>query len=285
MEINRRAFVKSAAALGIVPTIVQAGQSTKTQSIPTRKIGNNEISRLIIGGNPFSGIAHAEPMVYSNELFKKYFTSPKVVETLTISAQNGINTFLGRIDDKTCGFMDAHAKTAGQYLPWIGQTAKKPMNGATRQEIIDNIKLAKDHGAIGCYVQGQSADYYVEEEQLAEIEILLGEIRKLEMIAGVGAHDIKTVRATEKAKLQPDFYMKTFNRLEYACPDFPGTVDFMSQIEIPWIAFKVLAAGRLKPEEGFAAALEANADFLCVGMFDFQVERNVQLAQKLFNGV
>lgn len=283
MKMNRRTFVKSAAALGVIPTIAHAANPVKTQNIPSRKIGHHDISRLIIGGNPFSGIAHAEPMIYSDELFKKYFTRTKVVEILKMCANNGISNFLGRIDNRICGFMDAYADAAGQYMPWIGQTAKKPMNGATKQEIIDNIKMAKDHGAIGCYIQGQSSDYYVEEGQPGEIEILLNETRKLGMIAGIGAHDIKTIRATEKAKLQPDFYMKTFNRLEYACPDFPGTADFMSQIEIPWIAFKVLAAGRMEPEEGFAEALKANADILCVGMFDFQVEQNAKLFNELIS--
>ena len=289
MKINRRSFLKNAAAVSLsasaLPAASFTGNSSTKSTIPTRAIKDHSISRLIIGGNPFSAIAHSEPLVYSNDLFRTYFTQEKIVETLAICFQNGINTFLGRIDEHVCTFMDMYAKSNRQPMPWIGQTAKKPMRGATRDEIIDNIKLAKDHGAIGCYVQGQSADYYVEKNQLGEMEILLDEIRKLGMIAGIGAHDIKTIIATEKAKMQPDYYMKTFNRIEYACPNYPETVEFMSQVEIPWIAFKVLGAGRMKPEEGFTAALQANADFLCVGMFDFQVEENVQLANKLFSTI
>lgn len=55
----------------------------------------------------------------------------------------------------------------------------------------------------------------------------------------------------------------------------------MSEVEKPWIVLKVLATGASRPELGFRYALENGADFLCVGMFDFQVEANVNLARTL----
>jgi hypothetical protein len=59
------------------------------------------------------------------------------------------------------------------------------------------------------------------------------------------------------------------------------TIAFMQTVEKPWIAFKTLAAGAIRPESGFRYALENGADFLCVGMFDFQVEQNVALVKSL----
>jgi len=55
----------------------------------------------------------------------------------------------------------------------------------------------------------------------------------------------------------------------------------MQEVQKPWIAFKVLAAGAIRPESGFKYALENGADFLCVGMFDFQVAQNVSLVKAL----
>jgi hypothetical protein len=55
----------------------------------------------------------------------------------------------------------------------------------------------------------------------------------------------------------------------------------MQEVEKPWIAFKVLAAGAIRPESGFRYAIENGADFICVGMFDFQVEENARLVQKI----
>jgi hypothetical protein len=54
----------------------------------------------------------------------------------------------------------------------------------------------------------------------------------------------------------------------------------MTDVEIPWIAYKVLGAGAIHPDQGFRYAYENGADFLCVGMFDFQVAEDVQIARR-----
>lgn len=60
---------------------------------------------------------------------------------------------------------------------------------------------------------------------------------------------------------------------------FPDrTVEFMKGVKKPFIAFKVLAAGAILPRVGFRYAFENGADFICAGMFDFQVIDNVNTA-------
>jgi hypothetical protein len=289
-KIKRRKFLKETAAISVGITGLLNGspnENTKTQNtitqlkIPLQTIAGKKISRLIIGGNPFSFNAHSEPIIYSRELFKHYFTHEKVVETLQIGIQNGIDTFLGRIDDNVIGFLKMYEKISGTKMPWIAQTSAKPNRGAKKPEILVNIKRAADNHAMGIYFQGESADFLVKEGKIADIFEYVDYIRRLGKIAGVGAHDIRTIEACEKAGLKPDFYMKTFNKLEFCCPEFDRTKEVMAGIDIPWIAFKVLAAGRMHPEEGFEAALEIGAEFLCVGMFDFQVEENVKLFQTM----
>ncbi len=46
-------------------------------------------------------------------------------------------------------------------------------------------------------------------------------------------------------------------------------------IDVPLFGFKVLAGGAIQPEDGFRYAFESGSDFICVGMFDFQVVENV----------
>jgi hypothetical protein len=58
----------------------------------------------------------------------------------------------------------------------------------------------------------------------------------------------------------------------------------MKTVKKPWIAYKVLAAGAIHPKEGFKYAFENGADFLCVGMFDFQVIEDVLIARDIFSG-
>jgi hypothetical protein len=43
------------------------------------------------------------------------------------------------------------------------------------------------------------------------------------------------------------------------------------------MGFKVLAAGAIEPADGFRYAFENGADFICVGMFDFQIVNDVNL--------
>ena len=52
----------------------------------------------------------------------------------------------------------------------------------------------------------------------------------------------------------------------------------------PWIAFKTLAAGAVLPSEGFRFAVEGGADFLCVGMYDFQIVDDVNLYTDMMKG-
>jgi len=59
--------------------------------------------------------------------------------------------------------------------------------------------------------------------------------------------------------------------------------DFFKENSTPWIAYKVFAAGAIKPEEGLRHAFASGADFACVGMFDFQVVENANIAYNILN--
>jgi hypothetical protein len=117
----------------------------------------------------------------------------------------------------------------------------------------------------------------------------------------------------EKEGLQPDFYIKTLHHDRYwsahpkenrrymemfeaespqhdqyhdnmFCHNHEETVAFMQSVKVPWIAFKVLAAGAIPPEEGFRFAFDSGADFICVGMFDFQVRQDAAIARQAIAG-
>ena len=55
----------------------------------------------------------------------------------------------------------------------------------------------------------------------------------------------------------------------------------MRTIQTPWIAFKVLGAGRMQPKDGFDLAFQNGADFINVGMYDFQVTENIELVRQV----
>jgi len=167
-----------------------------------------------------------------------------------------------------------------------------------------NIKQAIDNGAVGAYVQGGVGDSFVKGSRVD----LLGEavefIKSQGLIAGIGGHSVQVPIAVEKAGIQADFYMKTLHhgnywsatpkeqRVEFnvdsgASHDHDNiwsitpekTIDVMRHVTKPWIAFKVLAAGAIHPSEGFPYAFDNGADFICVGMFDFQIRENAIIAK------
>jgi hypothetical protein len=242
--------------------------------------GKYQVSRLIIGGDPVSGIAHAGELVYQADFMTQYFTTPKILETLTLAEQNGINTLLMRADARIISHYNMFKRERGGTLQWIATTV--PEQGSP----VENAKRARDNGAIAVYLHGGVADGLVKAGKVDEIGEIVEGFKKSGIMAGMGAHLLDTARASVQAKIDPDFYMMTINRVNYYCSEAAEVGVFMRSIKKPWIAFKVLGAGRVKPEEGFRLAFEHGSDFLAVGMFDWQIRDDVAHVQEMLaNGI
>ena len=73
--------------------------------IGTIRLGSIEVSRLIIGGNPFSGVSHQNPE--TDLAMKRFFTVERIKQTLRSAEELGITAFIGRGDRprrKSIGF-------------------------------------------------------------------------------------------------------------------------------------------------------------------------------------
>jgi hypothetical protein len=62
------------------------------------------------------------------------------------------------------------------------------------------------------------------------------------------------------------------------CYDPEETIGFMEGLEKPWIAFKTMAAGAISPQVAFPYCFNHGADFVCAGMYDFQIIDDVNIA-------
>src|SRR4030042_1436120 len=110
-KLNRRKFLKdsiiasagAAIAMSLEERILLAGQAsessrpdvgTSVKGLPIGKIGNVRMSRLICGGNLIGGWAHSRDLIYVSKLLKAYNTEEKVMETLQLCEENGVNTIL-----------------------------------------------------------------------------------------------------------------------------------------------------------------------------------------------
>ena len=310
-NLNRRNFLKQTAAVSTYAALalsfeekaLLAASTAKPQrgsikGLPMGRIGNVNITRLFCGGNLTSGFAHSRDLIYVSLLLKHYFTDEKIFETWEICEECGINTAILRLDDDVIRLINKYWDERGGRLQWIAQVKPKT------DDLTTDIKRSVDNGAIGVYVQGGVGDSFVKDGRVDLLGEALEFIKKNKVIAGIGAHSLEVPVACEKAGLNPDFYMKTLHqdnywsstpkedREEFALPPHDNmwsttpeeTIEFMKKVKRPWIAFKVLAAGAIHPMDGFKYAFENGADFVCAGMFDFQVREDVVIARDILSG-
>ena len=263
-------------------------------NMPTGRIGDVTIGRLIIGENQFSGWSHSRDLKYLRDLFKAYATEERILQTLHVAEEAGVNTIIG----SGSHYLKKHWSERGGKMQWIAQVHPKV------NDLTSNIKRAIDNGAIGAYVQGGVGDSFVKGGRVDLLGKAVEFIKSQGLIAGIGGHSIEVPIAVEEAGIQADFYMKTLHHGDYwsATPkehrvEFnvdsgnahdhdniwsiapEKTINFMCDVTKPWIAFKVLAAGAIHPSEGFTYAFDNGADFICVGMFDFQVREDAIIAR------
>ena len=252
--------------------------------LPYGKIGNLTLSRMILGGNLIGGWAHARDLIYASKLVKAYHHRGKIFETFDLAESCGINAVL--TNPLLCDVINDYWRNGGR-IQFISDCGGK--------DVLQMVQKSIDRGACACYIQGGVADLLVEGGKFDLIAKALELIRKNRLPAGIGGHKLATTKACVEKGLRPDFWMKTLHRVDYWsaqlqpehdniwCEDPAATVAYMKELREPWIAFKILAAGAIEPKVGFRHAFESGADFICVGMYDFQVVDDVNLALEVLN--
>lgn len=251
-------------------------------TMPRGRIGDLEISRMIAGGNLIGGWAHSRDLIYVSKLIKAYHSDEKVFETLKIAEACGVNAIL--TNPQLCRVLNKYWRTRGGNIQFISDCGvwMEPEKG---------IELSVEGGAHACYIQGEISDRFVPAGRTDELGECVEIIRKHGLPAGIGAHKLETIKACVDAGIRPDFWVKTIHHTDYWsarpgeeqndniwCTNPGETVAYMEKLEAPWIGFKILAAGAIHPEVGFPYAFKAGADFICVGMYDFQIVEDVNLA-------
>jgi hypothetical protein len=264
-------------------------------ALPTGKIGKLAVSRLISGGNLISGWTHSRDLHYVPSLVRHYNTEEKVLDTLQLLEEHGVNSLIADPRKNVMQVLARYWKERGGKIQWIAEGHPEPDDWKT------NLRQSIDFGAAAVYVQGVKADQFYKAGRLELVGRCVEFIKAQGVPGGIGAHKLEVIVESEKNKYNPDFYVKTFHHTEYWSARRPGqtadvvdnpadnywdleprkTAAFMQGVEKPWIAFKVLAAGAIRPESGFRHAFQNGADFICVGMFDFQVEQDVALVRSI----
>jgi hypothetical protein len=279
-----------------------------TGRLPCGKIGNVKISRLILGGNLIGGAAHSRDLIYVSHLIRNYFTDEKIMETWQAAEESGINTMSAWSSKQMLRVFNRYRNERGGKIQWLGHTDYSK----------ERIKIAIDNGAVGIYVCGDPTDRCVKSGRLDLLAHAISLIRDNGLFAGIACHAIRVLKAVETAGIDVDFYMKSIHPGNYWsaapedhrefdvrvwdpkwnpkeetsgyyhdniwCINPEGTTEYMKKIKKPWMAFKVLAAGAIHPRDGFKYAFENGADFVHVGMFDFQIREDAIITRQTLSG-
>jgi hypothetical protein len=315
--LNRRHFLGSSvaalaagAALGAAAeeaappaqaqTVAPPESVDPRSGMPYGMIGKVKVSRLMLGGNLVSGFMHNRDLKYVPQLFRAYCTEEKILETFKLCEENGINT----VFESGGALVQRYNRERGGHMQIIPHFAVELDQDLGKLK--DQIKEIVDTGVPAIYLWGVTSDKLVQAGQIKTLAKGVELAKTFGLPVGVGGHSLRVPMECEKARVPCDFYVKTLHQDNYPtavpkefreefmwfgenkhyydnmwCINPEETVAFMSTVRKPWVAFKVLAAGAILPRDGFSYAFRSGADFIAVGMFDFQIKEDSKLAMRI----
>ena len=265
-DISRRRFMQTAAgaaAAGAVAKGATAKPPAAEATLPMTRLGNVEVSRLILGSNPFWGFAHRTKQAAA--AMKEYFTDQRIVECLEAAGEQGVTAVTSPPYERWIKLFAEYWRKGGKVRTWIAQ----PHAGGAG--MVEEIKLSVKGGAAAVFCQGARVD-----EQFAKAKFdVVGDwvklIHSLGVPAGMASHRADVHLAAEKQGFPTDFYFQCFYNVPtgYHWRDRDKAVAAARQIDKPVVGYKILASGRLRAEDGFAFAFGhlRSKDAVCVGMF------------------
>lgn len=254
---SRRSFLQSAAAAAAASWTLNAAQPAPASIRPPRmKFGGVEISRLVLGVNPFYGFVHFNN-IYA-QMMRDWYTPDRVVEVMLRAQEFGINAFnyveLGRGPDDWKRFV-----AAGGRMHLIPQVVAGS----------DAAKMVRELKPVGLQRQGEVVDQAWQSGDMNSVREWCKQVRQLGVLVGVGTHKPEVIEYIEDKGWDVDFYagcvynrtrtpeewrkvlggeLMEMHREAYLQCDPPRMYAVMRQTKRPCFAFKILAAGRIQSD-------------------------------------
>lgn len=295
--MNRRVFFNTSLAATAGSHLIANNQANNEgkKAMPQGKIGELTFSRMILGGNLLTHYTHSRDLKYVYSLTEHYNTDEKIMETLALAEKFGINTVSMHNPPRPMNVLRKYRAQGGKIQWIICPTAKVVPGLEGYKAAVTNLV---QEGCEAIYLWGVHSDALLAQGRIDLIAQAVEVAKDQGVPSGVGAHDLRVIQACEKNGVPADFYIKTFHHHNYPsgpkpeeikgpyaenpgywCSDPNAVIEVMKEVKKPWIAFKIMAAGAIPPKDAFRYAFANGADHILAGMFDFEIEEDVQILQ------
>jgi hypothetical protein len=274
--MKRRDFLKSGvagaacAAAGGIPGLSSPAfggpqVAAAPPALPTVRLGTLEVSRFILGSNPFWGYSHKSKAL--DEEMKRFHTDERIMQILDEAAECGVTTLASPPDERWVRLWARYLDRGGRLKIWISQCHGNP------DQMLSEIDRSVKAGAKAIFIQGARVEEQYNAGQLDTLRSWVERIKDAGLPAGCAAHDPAIHPELERRKFPTDFYYQCFYYVsrseDYPAAERERAVATVLKIDKPVIAYKILAAGRLPASEGFEYAFNhiRRKDGVCVGIY------------------
>jgi hypothetical protein len=228
--------------------------------VPTVSAGKLKVSRLIIGGNPFSGFSHQH--AEKDREMCDYYTVARIKAILRQAEALGINTLVARADNHIIRLVREYRNEGGK-MQWFAQTCSE------LNSLSNAIERAIAGGADAVYIHGGKMDWLMADGDMTPAVKGVQQIRKAGLPVGIAGHRVKVFQWAEEQRLDVDFYMCAYydptprdhdpvhnpNAPEsWLREDRDRMTALISTLSKPAFHYKVLAGGNADPKESFEVA-------------------------------
>jgi hypothetical protein len=270
--MKRRDFLRTGAALALGVTAGAPGPAkgaadrpVQTPALPAVRLGTLEVSRLILGSNPFWGYSHKSAQL--DEEMRRHYTDERIMQILDEAADSGLTALASPPDARWVDLWARYLRGGGRLKTWISQCHGNP------EQMDEEIDRSVKAGAGAVFIQGARVEEQFGKGNFDLLRSWIERIKEAGLPAGAAAHWPEIHPELERRRFPTDFYYQCLYNVSkgenYNPAERDAAVAVIERLEKPVIAYKILAAGRLSASEGFEFAFNhiARKDGVCVGIY------------------
>jgi hypothetical protein len=298
------AVTGSALAIGTTSRAKESPPATMDSPgplLPTIRLGDHEVTRLVAGSNPISGYSYLGPIM--DQHMREYFTPERITEFLGNCERAGINTHQFSNPERMTGVIRT-LRERGSKMKFIGLHSGEPQSIPIEQVVRDTQPIAIVH-------HGGVTDRLFQQGKSQQVHDFVNRVHDAGVLAGVSAHNPDCIKRIANEGWRVDFFMTCFYHLtrtreelekmppvvtlpigySFFASDPVTMTQVARQVDQPCLGFKILAAGRKcgdkqSVKEAFRFAFEhlKLTDGVIVGMYpryQDQVRENAEHARQL----